>query len=344
MRSRLSNSVIRRIAACACCVFGATNAFAVENNAATIERVGNDIEYLASDELEGRGPMTEGLQKAAEFIRDEFKSVGLASGTEDGSFIQPFEIAVGTEAVKTKTWLVLNGPEEQEIKVELEEQFQPMAVGGSGSVEADIVFVGYGISAEEQKYDDYKDIDVDGKVVLMIRREPQQDDEQSVFDGKNITRHSYIQTKVQAARQAKAGAIILVNDPFSTARDEKDELSKPAAFGTNGAGIPMAHMKQAIADQLLSKAPVKSGEGETLSTVAAIEDAIDETLEPISQPIEGWTAKLEFTFETIEAKVGNVVGVLEGEGPLANETVVIGAHYDHLGYGPFGSRRPGEKA
>ncbi|MEL6106598.1 MAG: M20/M25/M40 family metallo-hydrolase [Planctomycetota bacterium] len=344
MKSLFGNSFVAPMMVFAY-LLGSVDALAAENSAAIVERVGNDIEYLASDELEGRGPMTKGLQKAAEYIRDEFKSVGLASGTEDGSFIQPFTITVGTEPVMQKTWLVLRGPDGQEMKLEAGEQFQPMAVGGNGSVQAELVFVGYGISAEEQNYDDYKDIDVEGKVVLMIRREPQQDDDQSVFNGKNTTSHSYIRTKLQAATQAKAAGIVMVNDPFSTEKDDKDQLSKPDGFGTNGgAGVPMAHMKQDVANQLLGVSPIEAGDGKKLSTIAGIETAIDETLEPLSQPLKGWTAELEFAFETIDASVGNVVGILEGEGPLANETVVIGAHYDHLGYGPFGSRRPGEKA
>ncbi|MEM6470517.1 MAG: M20/M25/M40 family metallo-hydrolase [Planctomycetota bacterium] len=343
MRIRFCSSFCQCFLAVIVCVLCAESAIS-ENTAATIERVGNDIEYLASDELEGRGPMTKGLQLAADYIRDEFKASGLVSGTEDGSFMQPFEIRVGTEPVLAKTMLVLRGPDGKEMKLEVGEQFQPMAAGGEGSVTAEVVFVGYGISAEEQNYDDYKDIDVKDKVVVMIRREPQQDDEESVFNGKNITSHSYIRTKLEAAKKSEAAAILMVNDPFSTSENDKDELSKPDGFGTNGADMPMAHMKQDIANQLLSVSPLELADGKELTTVAGIEDAIDETLEPISQPIDGWTAELNFAFESIEANVGNVVGVLEGEGPLADETIVIGAHYDHLGYGPFGSRRPGEKA
>ncbi|MEM8735472.1 MAG: M20/M25/M40 family metallo-hydrolase, partial [Planctomycetota bacterium] len=305
--------------------------------------VGGDIEYLASDELEGRGPMTKGLQVAAEFIRDEFKKVGLVSGTEDGSYMQPFDIAVGTEPVVKKTQLVLRGPNDEVIKLDIGDDFQPMAVGGDGSAEANVVFVGYGISAADKQYDDYEGIDVKGKVVLMIRREPQQDDEDSVFNGKNVTSHSYINTKLQVAKAKEAAAILMVNDPFSVATAEKDQLSKPDGFGGNGVGVPMAHMKQAVAEELFGLSPIES-DGEKLSTLAEIEDAIDEDLSPMSQPMVGWTAELEFRFERINAGVGNVVGILEGEGPLANETVVIGAHYDHLGFGPYGSRRPNEKA
>lgn len=342
MNNRSGIPTLKRLAVVAGCLAGISATALAENNVATLERVGHDIEYLASDELEGRGPMTKGLQVAAEYIRDEFKEVGLVSGSEDGSFMQPFKITVGTKPVKTM--LVLRGPEGQELKLEAGSDFQPMATGGSGTAKSEVVFVGYGIAADDKKYNDYEGIDVKDKVVLMIRREPQQDDEKSVFDGKNVTSHSYIRTKLQAAKQNNAAAILMVNDPFSTEKAGEDQLSKPDGFGSTGINLPMAHMKQAIADQLFAKSPIETDGGKKLASVAAIEGIIDETLKPMSQTLAGWTAELEFSFEKVEAEIANVVGVLEGEGPLANETVVIGAHYDHLGYGPYGSRKPGVKA
>lgn len=340
MNRRLSISRLLAIVAVGSCTLLATTTQATENAAEAAKRIGGDIEYLASDALEGRGPGTKGLQVAAEYIRDNFKEAGLKGGAEDGSYMQPFQFALGTEPVMKKTWLILRGPDGQEIKLEAGTDYQPLATGGDGTATAEVVFIGYGISAADKNYDDYDGIDVDGKVVLMIRREPQQDDDSSVFDGKNITSHSYIRTKLEVAKENEAAAILMVNDPASTAKAEKDVLSKPNAFGSSSLEMPIAHLKQEVANKLLTGGAVETSDGKQLTTVAAIEESIDQTLEPISQPIDGWTAELAFTFETIQADVGNVVGVLEGEGPLADETVVIGAHYDHLGYGPYGSRRP----
>ena len=313
-------------------------------NATAIERVGGDIRYLASDELEGRGPGTKGLQKAADYIRNEFKRLGLKSGVKDGSYLQPFDIVIDSKVVQPKTFLVLRGPAKQELKLELGKDYQPLATGASGKAKADVVFAGYGISAPKFKYDDYKDAGVQGKVVLIIRREPQQGNEKSVFSGKKITSHSYIRTKLQQAKKNKAAAILMVNDPFTTKSKKKDALTPPGGFGTRAIGIPFAHLTHAVANKLFQSVPVKAAEDQKLTNVEAIEKRIDETLAPLSQPLTGWTAELEFTFEKVKADVANVVGVLEGEGPLAKETIVIGAHYDHLGYGPFGSRRPNVRA
>ncbi len=313
------------------------------NNTAKVDRVAEDIRYLASDELEGRGPGTKGLEKAADYIRGRFQSLGLQGAGHDGAFTRPFDITVDTKVVPEKNTLVLRGPGGQELNLKLAENYQPLATGGSGKAKAEVVFAGYGITAPKLKYDDYKDADVEGKVLLIIRREPQQDDPKSVFDGKKVTGHSFIRTKLQAAKKNKVAAVLLVNDPFTTKAKKKDQLTAPRGFGTGGSGIPFAHVTQEIANQLLEKSPVTSGE-ESLTSVEAISAEIDENLSPMTQPLEGWTAELEFTFETVRADVSNVVGVIEGEGPLANETIVIGAHYDHLGYGPFGSRRPRERA
>ncbi len=335
------------VAVCTACLglalFIPVTSQAANNNAAAVERVGGDIRYLTSDELEGRGPGTKGLELAADYLRNEFKRLGLKSGAEDGSYRQPFELVIDTKVIEAKTFLVLRGPNDQEIKLEIGKQFQPLAAGGAGKGKADIVFAGYGISAPKLKYDDYKDAGVAGKVILIIRREPQQGDDKSVFSGKKTTTHAFIRTKLQAAKKNKAAGILMVNDPFTTKQRKKDELTSPGGFGTSPSGIPFASLTHEVANQLLEKSPLKSADEKMLTRVAPLEQNNDETLKPMSQPLAGWTAEFEFGFEKVKTTVANIVGVLEGEGPLANETVVIGAHYDHLGLGPFGSRRPNER-
>ena len=83
--------------------------------------------------------------------------------------------------------------------------------------------------------------------------------------------------------------------------------------------------------------------GEELSSLDAIEALIDAELEPLSQPIKGWTAQQNAVFNSAYAKTANIVGVAEGSGPLAGETIVIGAHYDHIGRGDYGSNAPAEQ-
>jgi len=332
-------------------VLVATSRLAVaENSAAVAARVGEDIRYLASDELEGRGAGTDGLLRAAEFLQGEFAALGLRGGAADGSFFQPFEIGLDTEVVPGETSLVLHGPDGQKLPLKLGEEFQALAVGGGGSVAAELVFAGYGISAPDLDYDDYAVGDVEGKVVLILRREPQQDEPKSAFDGRKVTSHSYIQSKIEAAKKAGAAAVIFVNDPHSLRPTEQapegkaDALTAVAGFGAGGNEAPFAQLTIAAADRLLATTPVKTADGEPLQSIAAIEAEIDATYRTLTQPLAGWKAELKFTFKRIMAELVNVVGVLEAAGPLADETIVIGAHYDHLGFGPFGSRRPNPRA
>jgi hypothetical protein len=315
-----------------------------EERATALERVSADLRLLASDECEGRGPGTAGRQKAAEYIRDEFARMGLRSGVDDGSYLQPFQMPLDTEVVPGETRLVLQGSDGQPWPLELGKDFQSLAAGGGGKASAPIVFAGYGISAPTWKYDDYAGLDVQGKIVLVIRHEPQQNDDGSVFQGKKTTTHAYVRTKLQAAKKQNAAAVLFVNDPFSTRQSEQDQLTAASGFGTSSLGIPFAHVTQAAVDRMLSQSPLKTGDGRTLTDLASVEAEIDRTGQPVSQSLDGWTAELQCAFRVVQADLANVIGVLDGDGPLAQETIVFGAHYDHLGFGGFGSRRPNERA
>ena len=347
MLTRLFDS-IRLWGFCGAClalllVLGRASALA-EERATSLARMSADLGHLASDELEGRGPGTAGRQKAAEYIRDQFIGMGLKSGVDDGSYLQPFQMPLNTEIIPDETRLVLTGADGQQVPLELGNDFQALAVGGAGAANAEIVFAGYGISAPDWKYDDYAGLDVKGKIVLVLRNEPQQDDDASVFQGKKTTTHAYIRTKLQLAKKQGAAAVLLVNDPFSVKQAKADQLNAPSGFGTDGLGIPFAHVTQATVAKMLGQSPLKTADGRALSDLGAVEAEIDRTLQPLSQTLAAWKADVQSSFRKVQAELANVIGVLDGHGPLAEETIVLGAHYDHLGFGGFGSRRPNERA
>ncbi len=321
----------------------ATQSTQAAEHAAVINRVGSDIQYLASDALEGRGPGTDGLDKAEQFIRTAFENLGMRGAGNDGAYLRPFSIAIGAEVVKPKTFLVLHDPEGQEWKLALDKEFQPLSTDNADPLTLDVIFAGYGISAPKLDYDDYQGVDVKGKAVIVIRREPQQANEKSVFDGAQTSKYSYIRTKTRAAEKAGAAAILLVNDPFTTEKEKADQLSRPGGFGRGVSKIPFFQIKQDVIDKILQQSPLNGGENQWKS-LDAIAEAIDEHLKPISQPLDSWTVELRCAFESTKDDVSNVAAVIEGEGPLAEETIIIGAHYDHLGFGPYGSRRPKQRA
>ncbi len=356
-------------------------------------RLGSDTRYLASDELEGRGVGTAGLDKAAQYIAEEFKKAGLKTEIFEGQPYQKFTVPSSVDrGPADRNTLVLVPPPAADgkpgapVTLKLEQDFQSLAIGGAAKVEGPVVFAGYGISAKEQKYDDYAGVDVKGKVVIVVRKEPQQDKADSVFSGKQASPHAPFVRKIANAAEKGALAVILVNDQFSidqarlseekawqesveklaAAREEFRKIEKPTAeqsaayrkevgrfaeliqlSGTklagdfdsvpgfleagqasNAKGIPVFFAKRAAVAAALTAAGIDLAEAER---------QIDGDLTPRSKELAGWTVKAEADLVHRRADVANVVGVIEGEGPLAEETVVIGAHYDHVGKGGSGS-------
>ncbi len=344
MNQRCNGRLLATCAALTICLLAAWNSVALAGERTdTINRYGSDVRYLASDELEGRGPGTAGLDKAARYIRTGFENVGIPGAGSDGAYERPFSISLGSHNVPSKTFLKLTGPGGQRVDLELGKQFQALSSGNPEKLELDLQFAGYGISAPRLDYDDYADAAMTGKAVVIIRREPQQDDEQSKFDGKRASRFSYVRAKLQAAQQSGAAAIILVNDPFTVEAEKADELSRPGGFGRTSVKLPFLQVTQTVVDEILKASPIERGDKQ-FQSLADIEADIDENLTPMSQPLDGWKAELQCVFESSDAQVSNVAAVIEGAGDLAEETIVIGAHYDHLGFGPYGSRRPASNA
>jgi len=304
-----------------------------------LARVSEDIRYLASDELGGRKPGSEGIEKAARYIENIYKQIGLEP-LADGSYRQKFEVRLGMTVDRDASVLKLLNRDEEELAMELDlgKDYMPQALRRGFDLDAGLVFVGYGINAEEDyNYNEYRDVDVDGKIVVLIRREPQQQDENSVFDGVDVSSYSYIQTKVRAARDAGAAGIIMVNDRVSAPDEQRDTLEPASRFRVT---MPFMQIKRKVFDALLKQAPLRYADGKKFKNLAAIEQYIDDTLSPISQPFENWRAVAQSLAKQSTAETSNIVGVIEGEGPHADETIIIGGHYDHLGMGGAGSRSP----
>ncbi len=377
-----------------------TSSRADEATDASDKRLKESVTYLASDELEGRGVGTRGLNKAAAFLAAEFAKLGLKTDSFDGSPFQKFRVTTGAElGPSDANKLLLQGPPEKEgaepkeFEPALNKNFTPLAMGGSGKVSAPLVFVGYGITAKDLKkdfvYDDYAGIDVKGKVVVIIRKEPQQEDNNSIFDGVAASKYAPFQKKIANATEHGAVAVIFVNDRIELklrSQEAKKQLSdsldalvqlqtkyqevkEPSAdeFAIYASQAEQLASTAAESAKLLTsggdyllpysgggengfgKIPVYFCLRETMEGVikaalgkdlATIEKEIDADLKPQSKELAGWTASGEANILRKEAEVKNVIAVLEGEGPLAHETIVVGAHYDHLGFGGEGSLAP----
>jgi hypothetical protein len=292
-------------------------------------RLREDVTYLAADEREGRGPGTRGIEEAADYISFVFKSAGLRPAPGADGYFQPFTIS-GSPSLGSRQELAFAGPEDKRLEGHFKTDFTPLAIGiGATPRQLPIVFAGYGITAHDDSlkldYDDYAGVDVKHKAVLIIRREPQANDEKSPFDGRKTTRYATFQHKATNAYQHGAAVVLLVNDKAGLS-GEKDRLIR---FGDAGpephSRLPFVMLTRELADKLLAAAGQPPLE--------KLEEQIDADLKPRSRELKGWTLSGHFSINRDEYKTKNVIGVLEGAGPHADETVILGGHYDHLGRG-----------
>src|SRR5579864_3552660 len=150
------------------------------------------VKYLASPELRGRATGSPELERAAGFIRDQFRSMNLKPLSGD-SYYQDFEVTTSARLGGKNEASYVNGRQKNSLK--FQQDFVPLNLSSDGRISGGLVFAGYGITAPEYNYDDYAGLDVKGKIVLVLRHEPQEFDEKSVFDGKVYTQHSQIFAK-----------------------------------------------------------------------------------------------------------------------------------------------------
>ena len=298
-------------------------------------RMRKDITFLASDECEGRGVGTKGLDLAADYIAGQFKKAGLKPGGVNGTYFQPFPFATNAQLDGASS-LVLQGPKEQKITLIQGTDFQVLGSSAPGKLSAPVVFVGYGVTAQGIKYDDYAGVDVKGAIVIALRRLPRWTNKEMPFDPANKDELASLDTKQTRAQLAGAAAIVMVNDATDLPKDDLIPF-QTMAKGISTMSIPYVQIKRYVLDDLL-----RSSTGTGLLDT---ENAINGDLKPRSAALKDWRLVMDVKVKRQETMVKNVIGVLEGSGPLANETIVVGAHYDHLGYGGVGSlarrrRRP----
>ena len=356
----------------------------------------SDMEYLASDELRGRGVGDEGVDIAADYLVARMKAIGLNTEAWDGSPKQPFEVLLGAQATNNQNnFIEVNSPSDNggSKRWDLSDGYSPLAIGASIAKQTGpLIFAGYGITAKDLQYDDYEGIEADGAVVIVLRKEPQRNDSESRFNGTQNTRYALFNTKIKNAVDHGAAALIIVNDPDSIQaaiqqieeekQREKDRLadinqqleSLPLLNGGRKKQLrsSITRIKAAIAS--LEKEQVEAERGvlgmseagrrrpdqETIPIVSvgrdvvdqwirsssdtslvALEAKIDETGQPASLSLADAQASLSVGIEPLNTETHNVLGYLDGVGELADQTLIIGAHYDHVGMGGNGSLAPG---
>ena len=289
----------------------------------------HDLTRLASDEMEGRRVGTPGLLRATRMLEQRFAAIGLAPSGDDG-YRQGFRVTVGTDLGSgNRMTLTLPGGQVRELQVETD--FLPLSFSDSGNVNgAEVVFAGYGIQAPDLGYDDYDGLDVGGKLVLILRDEPQENEEDSPFAGKIPSSHSNLRFKAVTARERGAAGILLITGPLYHADEVDDLLPLRNDFSGADHGLPAVSLKLAVVRPLLEAAGIDLEDWQR---------QVDHTLTPEGAPLPGLRVDLQTDLRKTHAETWNVVGRVTGGG-RSDEVVVVGAHYDHLGLGGPGSLTP----
>jgi hypothetical protein len=285
----------------------------------------DDIKSLTAPPMEGRGAGTKGIARAASQLEKRYKQLGLEpAGTN--AYLQPFSVITGAKLKSHNRITVDNGGQKSDLK--LNQDFVPFSFSTSGAAAAPLVFAGFGATAEEFGYDDYAGLDVKDKIVLLLRYEPAGFAAKSGNAG--LTRHSQLIAKAINARNHGAKAIILVNGKLGDG--EEDLLTRfGSVSGPENTGIVLVQVKNQVADEWF-KASGKS--------LADVQGQIDHAIKPQSFGFpETLHVSVNVDIETTRATVNNVLAYLPGK---TDEYVIIGAHYDHLGYGNADSLAPSQ--
>lgn len=293
------------------------------------EAIRADMRFLADDALEGRGTGTRGHEIAAKFMASQFEALGLEPAGENRTYFQsvPLRSARVDEARTTLT-LVRGGKEETLVfRKDYITSGDPGRV--ESSVEAPVVFVGDGVTAPEQGYDDYKGIDAKGKIVAMMPDAPN-------FES-SLKAH-YSSGEVKAANAVAHGAVggMVLDDPvleqMYSFREQVRDLAFPQLRGLDPQGRPTDYFPELKGGAFLSLEATKKffeGSGHTAEEVFAATKAGKPT--SFATPI---TAKIRHATKLEDVHSPNIVAKLEGSDPkLKDEYVVFSAHLDHLGIG-----------
>jgi Tol biopolymer transport system component len=302
----------------------------------TAEDLRAEVGYLASDALEGRMTGSKGGRLAAEFIAENLRKAGLKPLGDQGTFFQSFDFNSGVNVVTNENGLrVLRGATPTDAtSYTVEKDFRPLSLTANGEVEGEVVFAGYGLSVPGKAgegYDSYAGLEVSNKIALVLRYVPEGVEPKR---RQELNRYASLRYKAMIAREHGAKAVLVVTGPTSP----NAGALAPLSFDTSMAGsdIVAASISTNVADEILA------GSGKDLKS---LQSALD-TENPHAEGgflVPKVKVKIASAVEHIKKSDRNVIGYLPPAAG-ATEFVMIGAHYDHLGYGESGSLERKEEA
>ncbi|OQX86123.1 hypothetical protein B6D60_06775 [candidate division KSB1 bacterium 4484_87] len=265
------------------------------------------VEKLASDEFAGRGTYTTGFYKTANYIARHFHEIGLQPAINDTSYFQRFTVDPNVLAahnilelkipVSTKT-----GTDTLTLSYQEEKDFLPFGFSASIDRTLPVVFAGYGITSPKNNWDDYANLDVKGKIVLVLGGRPQLKDAHWKYESRS-------RNKAKNARKHGAAALLIIGSPIGTVSYRQS--------------VPGMFIAKSVAENLLKGSDF---------TIEQLTDTMNKTQQPLSLQLK-FPIRIKISAEhKKQQSTMNIVGYLPGSDPkLKNEYIVIGAHADHLG-------------
>lgn len=289
------------------------------------------VSWLASDELEGRGTGTPAIERAAEYIAREFARYGLTPAGDNGTFFQSFPVITGARTQENMLALLQGGSKEAIEPL----QFMPYTFSASGEFTGPIVFARYGIADPSGERDDYDGLQVAGAVVIVRAGYPDDTDPHGP-----IPMLSTARAKALAARERGAAALLIVHEDEHAVRDFTYDRSP------SDAGLPVGKLHIDAARMIFDRVGLGAHRLDELGSATADEGNRSAVALVVHDPpmsdaaaadpgaAEAVTLHGSFMVELERKVTRNVIGAVEGYAP---GSLVVGGHYDHLGWGGEGS-------
>lgn len=322
-------------------------------NLPSVERLRAHVEYLAADKLAGRLTASPGADLAAKYIAREFSRYGLRrsighdtpgmsilEADSPNRYLQKFPYVARAELGKNNLFFVKPRRAEDALQFKVGEDWLPLGFSSNAEVRgAEAVFVGYGISSPELKYDDYSVSSAKGRIAIVFAGTPEGDNPHGQF-----AQAGQVRFKVAAARGAGARALLIIANAEKLREDRLAQLS----YDNSGeAGIPVLVVSRQTAAKILGGYITDLGIFEKAADSRGLQSNNGDGYTVARRLRQPTSHNIDLSVDVLRREVPayNVIGILDGSDPtLKNEAIVIGAHYDHLGLGGYGSlaARPGE--
>jgi Zn-dependent M28 family amino/carboxypeptidase len=301
----------------------------------------NDIlqhtKVLSADEFEGRGPGTKGEELTVKYLTEQYQRLGLKPGNPDGTYVQKVPLA-GFAGVPTASFTVGS----KQINLSFPKDYVAVSrrlVPESKVENSDLVFVGYGVVAPEYGWDDYKDLDVRGKTIVMLINDPQVPDsadpsklDEKMFKGKAMTYYGRWTYKYEIAAEKGAAAAVIIHET-GPAGYPYEVVSGSWSRENFDIQTPDKNMKRAAVESWITSERAKelfTASGQDFDALKKA--ALAKDFKPVAL-----NAKANMTVKNTirEINSNNVIAKLEGSDPtLKNEYIIYTAHWDHLGRDP----------